>query len=159
MHFKINLTLIAVLIIVLFFNIPFYNNWLNTNILNPALSIPSLSKTMDTEQRRISRFGYSYMIFKEVSDVIKKSPLKDPLLLLPPDQYLKDNKVTNISIIEPAIFYYFTGTKAVWYNSPNVAKANCALIPDGNGKVILSTINNQEELDALIAKYKKYKID
>lgn len=159
MHFKINLTLIAVLSIVLFFSIPFYNNWLNTNLLNPSLSFWTLYKQMDIEQRKISRFGYSYVIYKEVAGVFESAKIKNPVLLLPPDAFLKERRVTNLAVVEPAIFYYFTGHKAVWYNSPGVAAANCALVPDNNGKVVLKRITTPEDLNNIITAYKKYKID
>lgn len=159
MHFKINLTLVAILIIVCYFNIPFYNNWLNTNLLNPAFDVFALSKQMDPEQRKVNRFGYTYMVYREMAQVLRKSNMKDPVLLLPPDGYLRDNQVRDINACEPAIFYYFTGLHSVWYTSPNVAKANCVVIPDGHGKVMLKKIENKSELDSLLAIFRKYKSD
>lgn len=159
MHFKINLTLIAALVIVLFFNIPFYNNWLNSNLLNPAISISTLSKQLGEAERKTSRFGYSYMVYTELPGIFKSAKIADPLVLLPPQAYLNENKVKDFSVVEPTIFYYFTGYKAVWYNSPGVEKANCVLVPDGHGRVMLSKISSPEELNKLLAIYKKYKLD
>jgi hypothetical protein len=159
MHFKINMTLISILIIVSFFSIPFYNNWMNTNLLNPNLKFSVMYKNMDIEQRKISRFGYSYIVYKEMSKIFKQAKIDSPLVLLPPDAYLKANNIKDIAIVEPAIFYYFTGEKAVWYNSEGVEKANCALVPDPRTKIMLKKIGNPEELNALITEYKKYKID
>lgn len=157
MHFKINLTLIAVLVIVLFFNIPFYNNWLNTNILNPSISMFAGLDT-ETEARKTSRYGYSYLIYKELAEVVKKVVTDSPVVLLPPEQFIKERGITNTVIPEPAVFYYFTSQKAVWYNSPGVNKANCALVPD-NGRLILRKIETPADLENLISSYKKYKID
>lgn len=159
MHFKINLTLVAILAIVLFFNIPFYNHWLNTNILNPAISISSTYKVLDNEQRMVSRFGYTYSVYKEMSAVFKKAKIKDPVVLLPPDAYLKEKKIIGILVVEPAIYYYFTGQKAVWYDSPDVLKANCAMVPGNQGKITVRKINNRDELNALLNIYKNYKLD
>jgi hypothetical protein len=159
MHFKINLTLISILIIVLYFNIPFYNNWMNTNLFNPAFDITSMGKQMSIEQRKVNRFGYSYIVYKEMSKIFKSTNIKNPVLLLPPDAFMKENKVKDFSIVEPAIFYYFTGYKGVWYNSPDVNEANCMVIPDGHGKVMIKKIESKEELTAIIAQFKKYKID
>ncbi len=159
MHFKINLTLIAALVIVLFFNIPFYNNWLNTNLLNPAVSISKLSQQLGIEERRTSRFGYSYMIYQELPGIFKNAKIANPLVLLPPQAYLKEQKVKDFTVVEPAIFYYFIGHKAVWYNSPGVEKANCALVPDGKGRVMLSKLGSPEDLNKLLTLYKKYKLD
>lgn len=159
MHFRINLTLIAVLIIVLYFNIPFYNNWLNTNLLNPGYNVFALSKQMEPEQRKLNRFGYTYMVCKEVGEVMRKSNVKDPLVLLPPDEYLKANGVRDVNGCEPAIFYYFTGMHSAWYTSPNVDKANCVLVPDGSGRVMMRQIQNKPELDSILKEFRKYKSD
>jgi len=159
MHFKINLTLISILAIVLYFNIPFYNNWLNTNLLNPSFDIFALSKQMEVEQRKINRFGYSYAVYREMAGIFKNAKISDPVLLLPPDAFLKENKVKDFAIVEPAIYYYFTGMKGVWYNSPDIGKANSMIVPDGHGKVMLKKIASPEELKAIVTELKKYKID
>ncbi len=159
MHFKINLTLISVLAIVLYFNIPFYNNWLNTNLLSPSFDIFALSKQMEVEQRKVNRFGYSYMVYSEMASIFKNAKMKDPVLLLPPDAFLKEHKVREFSTVEPAIYYYFTGLKGVWYNSPGIKEANCMIVPDDQGKVMLKRINSQQELGMILSDLKKYKID
>ncbi len=159
MHFKINLTLVSVLLIVLYFNIPFYNNWLNTNLLNPAFDIFALSKQMDPEQRKVNRFGYSYMVYREMAGVLSKAGLDKPIVLLPPDAYLKQHGVRDFNVCEPAIFYYLTGLKSVWHTSPGVDSANCVVVPDGKGKVVLKKIAARQELDSLLTVFRKYKID
>lgn len=159
MHFKINMTLVAILTIVLFFNIPFYNKWLNTNLFNPEISIPETYKNMDNEHRRITRFGYSYSVYKEMANVFKKAKIKDPVVLLPPAAYLNELNINDIIVAEPSIYYYFTGSKAVWYDSPDILKANCALVPNKSGKLAVKKINNNDELNALLKIYKNYKLD
>ncbi len=153
------MTLVAILAIVLFFSIPFYNNWLNSNLLNPSLSFTTLYKQLDEEQRKVSRFGYSYMVYKEMAGIFKQAKIDNPIVLLPPDAYIKENNVKDLNVVEPAIFYYFTGQKSVWYNSPGVEKANCALVPDNNNKVMLKKISTPDDLNKLLTVYKKYKID
>ncbi len=159
MHFKINLTLISVLIIVLFFNIPFYNNWMNTNLLNPAFDILATSKQLGLEQRMVNRFGYSYVVYKEMAGYFKNSKIKDPLILLPPEALMKEQKVKNFTIVEPTTFYYFTGYKAVWYDSPGVEKANLALVFDKDGKVMVRKIESKDDLNRFLATYRKYKLE
>ncbi len=157
MHFKVNLTLVSVLLIVLLFNIPFYKNWLNTNLLGPSFDIFTLSKQMDLEQRKVNRFGYSYAVYMDFVKKLKQAKVADPVILLPSDAYMKAGKVKDFLIVEPAIFYYFTGIKCVLYDSPNVEKANCSIVSDGNGKVLLRKIANKVELESIIADFKKYK--
>ncbi len=158
MHFKINLTLISVLVIVLFFSIPTYNRWLTTNLLNPNTGYTVLSKQLGLEQRMNNRFGYPYMIYKNMTNYLDKAKIKNPVILFPPDQYLKEHKVANMTVVEPLIFYYFTGHKAVWYDSPEVEKANYVMINDANNNVSIREINSKAELDALLETFKKYKL-
>ncbi|GAA4469768.1 hypothetical protein GCM10023093_29780 [Nemorincola caseinilytica] len=159
MHFKINLTLIAVLAIVLFFNIPFYKNWLDTNIFNQSISYFTVKDQLSVEQRKAARYGSSYVIYNEFVSMYPKLKLDSPLLLLPPEKFLKERGVNGLNVVEPTVYYYLTGKKAVWYDSPDVEKANCALLPDNNGKVMIQRIPNQEELHKLLDIYKKYKLD
>ncbi len=159
MHFKINLTLIALLAIFLFFNIPFYNNWLNTNIFNQQISYFTVKDQLSIEQRRVARYGYSYVIYKELNNVFKKFKIDSPVLLLPPERYMKENRVAGFNVVEPMVYYYLTGNIAVWYDSPGVEKANCVLMPDRNGKVALQKIDTKQQLDTLLSIFKKYKLD
>ena len=159
MHFKINLTLIAILAIVLFFNIPFYKNWLETNIFNQSISYFTVKDQLDEEQRKAARYGPSYVVYKEFVSMYPKLKLDTPLLLLPPEKFLRERKINNINIVEPMVYYYLTGKKAVWYDSPEVEKANCALLPDNSGKVMIQRLANKEELHKLLDIYKKYKLD
>lgn len=159
MHFKINLTLISLLAIFLFFNIPFYRHWLDTNILGEPYLLSNNLQQMDLEQRKVNRFGYSYMIYKELDSAFPRAGITNPLVLLPPDKFMKENGVTNVSIVEPMIFYYLTQRKAVWYDSPDVMKANCVLMPDSGGRVVLRKINNQQELNEYLTVFRKYKLD
>lgn len=158
MHFKINLTLIAILAIVLFFNIPFYKNWLDTNIFNQSISYFTVKDNLSVEQRKTARYGGSYTVYKEFVTMYPQLKLDTPLLLLPPEKFLRERNVANINVVEPTIYYYLTGKKAVWYDSPEVEKANCALLPDNTGKVMIQRLN-KEELHKLLDVYKKYKLD
>jgi hypothetical protein len=67
--------------------------------------------------------------------------------------------VRDFATVEPAIYYYFTGMRGVWPNSPGVEKANAVVIPDGHGKVMLKRISGKDELNMILADLKKYKID
>jgi hypothetical protein len=114
---------------------------------------------LSTEHRKTARYGYSYLAYQELVKVFKTGKYKNPVVLLPPEKYFKDNKVKDIVIVEPAIFYYFTGYQAVWYNSADVKKANFVLMPDGQGRVMLQQIGSENALNKLIDSFKKYKID
>ena len=149
---QINLFLLPVLVIVLFFCIPFYNNWLYAKVLNNNFILEVSNRS--EEARNIRRFGYSYTVFEDVAKALEDC--RDVTLLLPPDEYVTMNNVTDLVIPEPAVFYYFTGLRAVTANSPNAGMANWALLPVGPGNVTLKKISLFHNTDSLLAAYRQH---
>ena len=149
---KLNLTLYPILVIVLFFTIPFYNNWLYSKVLNNNFFTEC--SQMDLDARNIRRFGYSYTVYKDIQNTLGDK--KDVTLLLPPDKYVATKKIPDLVIPEPAVFYYFTGIKSVWANSPDVSLANWVLLVRGPGQMLVKKISVIHNPDSLLADYKKY---
>lgn len=158
MHFKTKLTLISVAVVVGFFSIGYYNGWLRGTLLYSLNEIPDQMQHQTLDERMQTRFGAAYRLNIQIADMMKQSKVKDPLLLLPPGSYLTSEKITEYPVVEPAVFYYLTGCKAVWYNSPNVQQANCALVVSPEKKPFFKGISN-EDLNILIDFYKNYKLD
>lgn len=155
---KLNLLLTSILAILLFFNIPNFSYWLRSNILHADNNILEQSKLMDIEDRRSIRYGHSYRVYKQLTDRLKDLDSLNPVMLLPPDDYIREKKVADFYVIEPAMFYYLTGIKAVWINSPDVMKANWTLGPDKNNNITLMRIKNKTELQDILDVYKKYHV-
>jgi len=82
---KINLFFVAVIILMIFFNVPVYNNWLNGKIFGD--NTMEEFKHLDIDYRKASRYGYSYMVYLNI--VEKVTDPKHAIILLPPNEYLK----------------------------------------------------------------------
>lgn len=149
---KINLLLVSMLAIALFFNIPIYNKWIFQKVLNEPV-VEDFSH-LDPVDRNIKRFGYSYTVFSDVSIVLH--PFNDVLILLPPQEYVKTKMPEGFIVPEPAVFYYFTGLRSVWINSPEAERANWALIVKGPQNIVVKKMSAIRNRDSFYALYRQY---
>ena len=155
---KFNLLLTATLIVILYFMIPFYNDWLwgpNAKVLNVNNSMLDQAKNLDTSYRKAYRFGGSYIAFQDIKNKLNKLG-GNVTLLLPTTDYLKAQGITDLSMCEPSEFYYFTGINSVWANSPEVERANWAVVAARGRGISLKRIKAKPELYSLITQYKQY---
>jgi len=153
---KFNLLLTSILIIILFFTIEFYNGWLTGKVLNVNNNMLDQMEHLDTTYRKSYRWGGSYLAFQDIKSKLAKNGGTNVTLLLPTTEYLRAQGVTDMDMVEPSVFYYFTGINSVWANSPEVARANWALIVIKGRGVSLKKIREKPELDTIISEYKKY---
>ena len=149
---KLNLFLYPILAIVLFFTIPFNNNWLYKKILNNNFLVEI--EHMDIESRNIIRFGYSYTVYEDISNIIPHKV--NSVVLLPPNEYIKARQVNDLTMPEPALFYYFTGIRSVGAGDPDVKQANWVMTVDGPGKMAVNKMEVIQYPDSLIAEYKRF---
>lgn len=149
---KINLFFVAVIIIMIFFNLPVYNNWLNSKIFGDNTA--EEFKHLDLDYRKASRWGYSYMVYQNI--VGKVTDPKHAIILLPPNDYLRKIHVKNFVSPEPATFYYYTGLASVWMTSPNAEQANWELVVKGDQQIGLRKITDKKHLDSVLAFYRKF---
>ncbi len=154
--FKFNLTLTAIFVVLLFFQVPFYNEWLYGKVINVNNSIFDQMQNLDTSYRKAYRFGGSYLAYQDMKTKLTKMGGGAVTLLLPPNDYLKAMGVNDISMCEPAEFYYFTGLNSVWANSPDVARANWAVVAMKGKGISLMKIKSKPQLDSLITQYKPF---
>ena len=153
---KFNLTLTSVLIIILFFTIQFYSDWLSGKVLNENNNMLKQMDHLDTTYRKAYRWGGSYIAFQDIKNKLEKNGGTNVTLLLPTTEYLRAQGVNDMDMVEPSVFYYFTGINSVWANSPEVAKANWAVVAIKGRGVSLKRIKEKPELDTLISQYIKY---
>jgi hypothetical protein len=112
---------------------------------------------LDLEERKLARFQTDYLFAKNVTGFFEKRGVAGKVLvLMPPTEYFKANNL-EIHVPEPAVFYYFTGLKTIWANSPEASKANWFISAKNGGLVFDSVANKQVLLDT-IAAFNKYKI-
>jgi len=161
---KIILFVASCLIILIFFHTEFYGNWFETKIYR-AWDSEIERETFDyqrthlnPEQRKIDKLQETYTFSEQVAAYLKQMKAKNPLVLLPPQEYINE-KGGNMIIPEPIVFYYHCGVKGAWYTSANVNQTNWAIIvqpPNGitPQQLAIIPIQNQPERDAIIAVYK-----
>lgn len=156
---KIILFVAASLIVLIFFHTEFYGNWFQNKIYRAWESEAEVETFdyqwdhMDPEQRKIDKLASTYTFSQQVAAYLAKMGAKNPLVLLPPQEYLKERHI-DLLIPEPIVFYYHCGIKGAWYTSANVNKADWAIIAR-NGELNIIPIKNQPERDTIIASYKK----
>ncbi|MFI5195922.1 MAG: hypothetical protein ACHQD8_02440, partial [Chitinophagales bacterium] len=154
---KNSLFLVAVLAIVVIFSIPFYNHWINIKFNDETNRIYEQSRHLTPEERMEARFGTTYLVLSAIKRMLISLNAQNVVILLPPRDYIKAAKVQDGSfeVPEPAVFYYFTGYRAIAKNSPEVGRANWALMVE-NHKMVMRHINNRQFLDSIITLYKPY---
>ncbi len=152
---KINLFLSGVLVIILFFTLPANNRWLFSKILDSGNDFAMQMNHMDPEDRKLSRYGFSYMIYM---NAIKRITVhENAIILLPPNDYLTEVlHVTKFVSPEPAVFYYYTGINAVWANSPDAGRANWEIVVHSDSSIILKKVMNRRHFDSIVGVYKHY---
>ncbi len=151
---KIQLSIVAIIAIVIFFQLPVNKAWLDDVILVDVSLIPAQLDYMDEEYRNQARYKESYQLEMAIKGFFDQTPSVKPLLLLPPTGYFKA-KGLNFPIPEPAIFYYFTGIRSVWTNSKMIDSANWVVIPADN-QMYIFPIQNRHQLDSFLTIFKPY---
>lgn len=149
---KLNFFLYPILATVLFFTIPYYNNWLFSKVLN--INFFEEAAHLSTEDRNIIRFGFSYTIYRDIKNTLANK--ENVLLLLPTNQYMKSRRIADVAMPEPAVFYYFTGIRAVWANSPEASRANWVFVAKGPGDYLVKKMSFVSNPDSLIRDYGRY---
>ena len=150
---KFNILLTSVLVIIIYFTIPYYNGWLFGKVLNSG-SIAVQAANLDPEYRKEQHFGLSYNNFRSIKRFFSKK--HGVVLLTPTNEYLRAMDINNVDVAEPAIFYYFTGVNTVLPTSPNVENANWAIVISKEKGLHVVEVKSKPQLDSLITLYKQY---
>ena len=156
--FKAFILLVAAVIsLLIFFGIEPNKLWLNQRILPYWEDFKEQKLNLDLEERKLARYQTDYLFAKNVTGFFeKRGNANKVLLLLPPSDYFVANGL-QIHVPEPAVFYYMTGLKTIWANSPEAAKANWVLTAK-NGGLGFDSVINKQVLQDTIAAFKKFKI-
>jgi hypothetical protein len=153
---RLNLFLIGVLFIVLYFTVPVYYEWVTRKILCEDCNMFKQARNLEVEERMSVRFGGAYDMYRSIQSTVLSSKARNPVILLPPNNYVYAMKLQQgMAVPEPAVFYYFTGIKAVYINSPECERANWALIVK-NHLLYIKPLRSKHELDSMVAVYKNY---
>jgi hypothetical protein len=140
-----------------FFGIEPNKLWLNQRIMPYWEDFKEQKLNLDLEERKLARYQTDYLFAKNVTGFFEKRGNADKVLLLvPPSDYFVANGL-QIHVPEPAVFYYFTGLKTIWANSPEASKANW-YITAKNGGIAFDSVTNKQALQDTIAAFNKFKI-
>jgi hypothetical protein len=129
------------------------SDFFNTRIMAYWDAFQEQKAEMDLENRKIERFGNSYLVSKQIADFIK-SKHDSGVVLMPSTAYFNANGI-DYHVPEPAVFYYLTSVKTIWQNCKIGCKANWFVHANG-GKLFLDTIPNKAVLDSVIKIFSKY---
>lgn len=161
MPLKQIILLVACLIALkLFFSVEIYSDWVDRYLMKPDVT-DQYTKT-DIKERFQERFGSIYQLIEMMHTTIDTSTEKNNIILLPPNTYLQSLKLNNLSLPEPAVFYYLSGFnypkgfKTVWTTSPDVENANWAIIAVPKRGLSIVKIKGKDELHQLLNAYKNY---
>ena len=156
---RIILTAVSVLGILLFFKSDYYSRWLDVFILPENTKIEDQFQKTGVEERKEYRFGNLYSLCQYMKKTLDTTAFRNggAIVLLPPNDYLKAKGVEVFHMPEPAEFYYHIGIKTVWTTSPDVDKANWAIVISGKNSIAFIPIRSAEERKALLETYKNYK--
>jgi hypothetical protein len=153
---KIATVVVGVVVLALFFSLPWSRKWLAVNILCPDCSIFVQARGLEVEQRMSVRFGTSYNAFMAMRKSLLSINAKDPTILIPPRDYVRAMAVKgDPEMPEPAVFYYFTGIRSVSLRSPGLYQANWVLVAE-NHQLFLRKIRSKPHLDSLITIFQDY---
>ena len=148
---RLTLFIAGVVVVVAFFMVPATGKWLDEKIVD-HYSILKQVRMLDIEDRRDYRYGYPGIYYKLMARHVNNP--ETAVVLFPAPCVPGLRQETEFVVPEPAVFYYFTGVKSVWANSPDAQRANYEVYVGGPGKVLLIPITSKVHLDSLIAIYK-----
>jgi len=153
------LTLAAAVLVILLLNTGYYSQWFREK---PRAYWSEFLKEKDDTAGEVSikkmRYGISYTIAMKVKEVVEKRKMPHAVILFEPNSYYRDSLhiYNSIRAPEPAVFYYYTGLVGVWTNSPDVRKANFIVRISQKKGVTLDDIRSPEQLQQILASFKKY---
>jgi len=140
----------------IFFGLPPYKRWFNERIIPYWEDFQEQRLNLNLEERKLSRYQVDYEFALNVSDFFeKRGIINKSLVLIPPSGYFNAHGL-HIHVVEPTVFYYFTGLKTIWPNSPEANKANW-YITARNGRLIFNRVTDQQAFRDTIASFNSYK--
>jgi hypothetical protein len=155
--FKAFILLVASIIsLLIFFGLEPNKIWLNQRIMLYWEDFQEQKLNLDLEERKLARYQSDYEFAKTVTGFFEKRGTADKTLLLIPSSEYFNAHGFQIHVVEPTIFYYFTGLKTIWANSSEANKANW-YITASDGRLVFDSVINQQALRDTIASFNKYK--
>lgn len=144
---------ISLLFLAGFFLLPRNREWAGI-VLSYARDFQQQYKHLDRETRMRSRFGNAYLFSKQIADQFDRKGTKGKVLvLMPPTNYFTRMGV-KYHVPEPAVFFYYTGLKTVWANSPEAIHAGW-YVRVNQGKIMVDSVTDRKKLQDTIIAFQK----
>lgn len=123
------LLFIAMGFILLLFSLKVYRDWFGEKVMRSIKEIPDRLAYMEPEERKAYRWGTTYDACLQMKGAVEKNgDTATCLLLLPPAKLLANEGLSHFIVPEPIVFYYYTGMRSKWANSPGADSCTYALI-------------------------------
>lgn len=156
--FKAFILLVAsVISLLIFFGLEPNKMWLDQRIMPYWEDYKEQKLNLDLEERKMARYQTDYIFAKNVAGFFEQRGVAGKTLVLVPSTDYFNAHGLQIHVPEPAVFYYFSGLKTIWANSPEATKANW-YITVRNGGLQFDSVISQQALRDTIASFNKYKI-
>ncbi|MBN9484809.1 MAG: hypothetical protein BGO70_06180 [Bacteroidetes bacterium 43-93] len=146
-------TLIATaFLLIIFFNLKPYRYWLDSRILSFTTEIPEQIDNLDLEYRRETRYGNGYVMAKEILKLTSTLHYKNPIILLPRQNYVEAKGIPQLVMPEPIVLYLFSRLQGVVPGEKDVYKANMGL-KIIKGQLELVELHSKNDIDNLLKDY------
>jgi hypothetical protein len=151
------LLVVSFVALLIFFGLDSNKLWFNERIMSYWDDFKEQKMNLDIEERKLARYQTDYLFAKDVTTFFEKKGIAGKVLvLMPPTEYFTANHI-NIHVAEPAVFYYYTGLKTIWANSPEASQANWYITVEQGG-LRFDSVTSKAALAQTIAAFNKYKI-
>jgi len=107
---------------------------------------------MDLEYRRKTRYGNGYVMAKEILELTRTLHYKNPIILLPRQNYVEAKGISQLVMPEPIVLYLFSRLQGVVPGEKDVYKANMGLKIIG-GQLELVELHSKNDIDNLLKDY------
>jgi len=139
--------------IVGFFLIPANRHWCS-KVLSYWRDLPAEIRHTSPEARLTKRFENDYTFSRYIAAKFDgRSDRQEVLVLMPPTSYFSKMGF-RYHVPEPAVFYYYTGLKTIWANSPQAVDADW-YVRVSEGKMAIDSVTDRKSLQDTITAWKK----
>jgi hypothetical protein len=150
------LLVVSLITLLIFFGFDNNKRWLNERIIPYWEDFKEQKLNLDIEERKMARYQSDYLFAKDITGFFEKRGIANKVLVLvPPSDFFAANGI-NVHVPEPAVFYYYTGLKTIWPNSPEAAQANW-YVTTSEGRLIFDSVTDKKAFQETIAAFNKYK--
>ncbi len=149
------LAILSIVVLYLFFSIPYYNRWLTGRIFGYYQQLSHQLETMQVERRIVEREGYDYLIPKMIDEQTPDSAI----ILLPPQSYVKNHCSKRFYQWHHANWNYYYFGPGHYINYDPQANQDLSQLTHSvmcqEGKIQLVPIDSPDRLQMVLSEFEK----